>query len=349
MHTQKQMLFLERFDLLRYPLIVLVVLIHADNREVWMAGNCIPIELHGFLSLWSREFISQVLARVAVPLFFAISGYLFFYRYDGSVKEMLRKWKGRLQSLVLPFLVWGTLHFALLCYAKGCAVLRPGILDVLDMILGVTRAPLVYHLWFIRDLIVYVIAAPLIYLVIRKHWWLGLLFCGYVYFFHAWFFPRPSPEGLFYFTLGSVLGLRAWKGTVIDRFRWLWLGGYAGIALLDSFDVGHVWSEALHQFGMVIGCGAFLALAGIIVNAYPKLRSSLTYFASASFFLYAAHEPVLRNVRSWIFWRMPKGFDPGGVLLYWVPSVLVIALFTVLYFAVVRKFTWLRKGLAGGR
>ena len=83
--------------------IVLVVFIHSYNEEVKFASG----ELEGDTSYWVlfvESFFSKGIARIAAPLFFAISGYLLFVSYDFTVSGVVHKFKRRLKSLVIPYL-----------------------------------------------------------------------------------------------------------------------------------------------------------------------------------------------------------------------------------------------------
>lgn len=68
-----------RISLIRFPLIVCVVFIHAYGSTVGMAGMQIGVTNTNFAADFVRNIISQGIARTAVPLFFLISGYLFFW------------------------------------------------------------------------------------------------------------------------------------------------------------------------------------------------------------------------------------------------------------------------------
>lgn len=65
-------------DTIRYPLMVLVVMIHTNMyQENIFVGDYPFFDL--FFNILVQEF-----ARIAVPLFFVISGYLFFLNYSAS-------------------------------------------------------------------------------------------------------------------------------------------------------------------------------------------------------------------------------------------------------------------------
>ena len=67
-------------DFLRFPLIVGVVLIHSLLGSVSIQGQ--QMMAGGDFSLYSNVsyLFSGIIARIAVPLFFFFSGFLFFYR-----------------------------------------------------------------------------------------------------------------------------------------------------------------------------------------------------------------------------------------------------------------------------
>ena len=96
-------------DFLRFPLIVGVVLIHAHFSNVIMNGVNVNI-LHEYscpIYDTTSYFFSELIGRIAVPLFFFISGFLFFYRSkEFSLSVYRHKLKNRGRSILLPYLFW---------------------------------------------------------------------------------------------------------------------------------------------------------------------------------------------------------------------------------------------------
>lgn len=89
-------------SLLRFPLIVGIVCIHAGVPEsvVSAVGSH---AVYDFVHEWS----AQVVARVAVPLFFLISGYLFFLNVERLTLAAYghKLWK-RVRTLFVPYVWW---------------------------------------------------------------------------------------------------------------------------------------------------------------------------------------------------------------------------------------------------
>ena len=81
---------IDSFNLLRFPLIAMVVLIHCNLSEFKMQG----VDITSTFPSWYDEFMylfSEALTRLAVPIFFIISGYLFFYKINGFSRDLHRK------------------------------------------------------------------------------------------------------------------------------------------------------------------------------------------------------------------------------------------------------------------
>lgn len=173
---------------LRFPLICIVVFIHTDLSDIHMAGRQIVAagEYVGYETF--RHFL-QLLFLLAVPAFFAISGYLFFNWQGKFTKDVyVRKIGKRVRTLLVPYLLWNLIVWAV-------NTLGPLLLPSLAAGRGATLAdydlprflmafwdngggkPVCIQLWFLRDLIVTCLVSPVIYygLAHGKHWLLLLL------------------------------------------------------------------------------------------------------------------------------------------------------------------------------
>ncbi len=74
-----------RLDLIRFPLIVGVVFGHAYLSLIQFSGTEAALDPSSFAAMFIKYFIGRGLAFNAVPLFFFMSGFLFFYRLEWSV------------------------------------------------------------------------------------------------------------------------------------------------------------------------------------------------------------------------------------------------------------------------
>ncbi|WP_448907880.1 acyltransferase family protein [Hoylesella shahii] len=165
---------------IRFPLIILIVYIHNQGMgtplsEVSISwANFSGIDAYNLL----RLVINGVIARAAVPAFFILSGYLFFFGKTSFSRETwLTALKKRFWTLFVPFVLWNIIAA---CFAR---IANTSInLDVVSIFLnngnlsGWTDIfgkqhnfyfPLNVPLWYIRDLIILSIISPLIFCSIK--------------------------------------------------------------------------------------------------------------------------------------------------------------------------------------
>ncbi len=170
-------------DTLRFPLMLGVVFIHSafmsyfypDGRTVFDLENMPVYSLAAYI-------FSDNLGQIAVPLFFFMSGYLFFYGNGGGFgwRGYLVKLKKRCRTLLVPYVVWNVVYA--LCFLAAqeffpeamSGRIKPlsesGVLDILNLFWGVGNgdSPIAGQFWFIKYLMLMVVAAPLFYLLIAR-------------------------------------------------------------------------------------------------------------------------------------------------------------------------------------
>lgn len=122
-----------------------------------------------------QRFIGGVgISGIANPLFYFISGYLFFMGMT-KVQECFPKMKKRFRTLLVPYLLANTIAFVMYAVLDGITRLSPSLynvvnfhildwfsLDVSTLLYNVYWAPVAFQLWFVRDMIIFVTLSPLI-------------------------------------------------------------------------------------------------------------------------------------------------------------------------------------------
>ena len=260
------------------------------------------------------------LCSVAVPLFYLISGYLFFLKVPNGLTSVAQKMKKRCRTLLVPYLLANGLTF--LFYAllnvitwKVPAIDRVVNFKVLDGLSGqglwptlrlvFIDPPIAFQLWFVRDLMVIILVAPILYLLMKRivvkaiYGWLAmaLLFAAFVCFHHVRFVPAA-----FWFVSG---GLLAMSGTGIEHRRPPLAVALICIALYLLMSVGcgtGVIPDALKRFIPFVGIPALWFLYDHVVRRSRKILAhrSVVFFSSYTFFVYLCHEPLLN-----IFKKVP--------------------------------------------
>lgn len=163
-------------------------------------------------------FTSEMIGRCAVPLFYLISGYLFFMKVPDGVKSIGRKIRKRIKSLLIPYFI-GCLFFvifysfvALLPWTSNLINSSSSIIPLFQkpysIILisifydGGTGYPCAFQLWFLRDLILIVATSPLWHLCLKHLKW-G--FVAVVFVLTYFDVPHVPFYSLFWFVLGGQL------------------------------------------------------------------------------------------------------------------------------------------------
>lgn len=257
----------------RFPIIVGVVFIHA-----LIISN--GTDLHYFLG--------NVVGRIGVPLFYIISGYLFFQRYDNSLKCYKNKLKKRIFSLLVPYLIWN--FIAYLVYAFITHTMQPE--DFVQSFWVVNskpgHSPADGPLWFVRTLMMLSIISPVMYCLNKNKYTAFIsLILLLLWLIGCPGFNKGTIIGFTLFNAGAWLAIRNYDSYIKEptiSFFILSLFLYLTIAFLDLQFKGIPW---LHNIGILIGILVFFTLPKIAV---PNFFVNL---GGASFFLYCMHEPVL--------------------------------------------------------
>ena len=199
----------QAIDLLKVILTVGIVLRHATLAGV--AGRSDAFDLFSL--------VVESVTEVCVPLFFVLSGFLYFRNVPAKPDAgyFWSKTRRRVTSLLVPYLIANAVAFVLYWLAHRFA---PGMLsgffgdDWRNPLFVFVTGPVNMSLWFIRDLIVACLLAPLFYLFVRYTRIWGVIALGVV-----WFSVGGSPFYNFWFALGAWAAVC--QGEAFDRF----LGG----------------------------------------------------------------------------------------------------------------------------
>jgi len=281
--------------------IILVIFIHSFIENT--TNNTLISQSTAFL----QYFISQGIARIAVPIFFIISGYLYFLSYKNTREKYMTKTKKRIRTLILPYLLISFL--TLLCYTfvldplfgsyinKMANILYDPILDTLKKIF---INPLPYQLWFLRDLILLTFLSPFIYVFIKYLKFYFILILIFLWFpLTSFDFFIFSNESILFFSLGAYLStkqnifLKKRKGYTYFFTTFIWLL----ILIIKStvnmkLGINNEISDVLQKISIIIGGISVWALYDIYINKETP-NSFLLSISSYSFFIYLIHEPLL--------------------------------------------------------
>jgi peptidoglycan/LPS O-acetylase OafA/YrhL len=344
-----------RLAALRFPLIVGVVLIHSYSTEVTLAGSAAGAHHVPFYVTFICNFVSRGIARICVPFFFLISGYLFFQGFNGSAEVYKTKLRRRVRTLLIPFLFWNIATLLVYLLGESLPATRIyfanhywlpirafGLKDYADAILGFSRKyPMSYQFWFIRDLMVMVVLTPLVYWLCKRRP-IGLILLAALFanwMVGRWLLVWPNDEAMLFFVLGSFLAIHALDVTWPDRIHILTGVCFALLLLVVAWTGDH--DQICHT--MVCFGIPFAWWLTAIAMRHPRLQTWAKFLGATSFFVYAAHEPLLSILRKFLFKLInPQSGATQLALFFFVPISLITAL--VLLYGLLNR--WLPRFMA---
>lgn len=349
--------------MLRFPLIIGVLFIHAlpdviqkmEITDVWNDSHI----------LWSYKYISELCSHaiplIAVPLFFFISGYYTLFQKDWSKRDIIKtEWRKKVKGLVIPYLIWNTLMIvALLLWAKlsyllGLEISYPLKLTSLKQVLGYYTYDVInYPLWYLRELIILTILAPIIYRLLRvSNGWVLLIF---LVIFLVDIPLLPSLLGnvsVFAFSLGGFLGMKK-----INPLELVWSYKHTilviTVLLVLFLPLSNSWAYHgyLTKFYILLGASSALILSHKAKSRRPYLFEKLKSLNRYVFFIYVAHAVLINYLVHALILRLPfvnPGAD-GALLGYFLTVLLTLVSTLVIYHFLDRLQPQLLKFLCGSR
>jgi surface polysaccharide O-acyltransferase-like enzyme len=350
----------ERLNSLRFLLIIGVVFIHAYGTEVGLSNGAVGVANTGYLVDFFRNIISQGIARVAVPLFFLMSGYFFFLGFSFSAANYKAKIQSRLKRLLIPFLFWNILTLCLIALAqylpatqtffsgKNDPISTFGIYDYFNAIFGIDKSPISYQFWFIRDLMVMVLIAPAIYLLLNKAPKIVLLTLISLWFLKIWPVYIPSATAFLFFYAGAYFAHSNTNLFALDRFGPFILFLYLVTLLIDASTKDYGFNQYIHNTGILLGLGASLYATNSVVKT-NYLKRFLLWASGCSFFVFAVHEPLLTVMQKVSYKALQPSNDLSILSLYFIIPIFVIILSMLAYIVIKSIAPTFFSVISGGR
>lgn len=276
---------------LRFPMIVLVTFAHSYGG-VEEGFSLLTSEWNTYEFL--RLLISQILVKVAMPVFFIMSGYLFFANVDvWNFKVYKTKIWRRIKSLLIPYLIWNFLMAIKLktfSWSMFWAYWEPAGVQI-DWFgqEQLMTAPANMPLWFLRDLMVVSLLTPIIYILMRMLglWLMGFLAILYLSGVYA-FIPGLSAYAVYFFTFGAFLSI--YKINLIASLKCVEIPAYVlsvlfAISMLLTYNTP-VFSSLMLCFRLTGAIAVFCIASRILSSTDRRLPSVV---CDSSYFIYLAH------------------------------------------------------------
>lgn len=296
-----------KLKILSFILIIMVVFLHSYSIS---SANSVSEKLatRGYNS-FLQHFLSEEITRIAVPLFFLISGFLFFFNLKGTKEEFLVKFKKRAKSLLVPYLFWSSIwiliYFCFQYFPQTQAFFagKP-VRDflILEFLNTLFINPIPFQLWFLRDLIILVLISPLVYLLIKNFKYLPFLILLLGWYLNVNYYFVVN-EALLFFTAGASISLI--KNKILElnfsakdaSFIFLWFGIVLTATILDYINFENLTIQnILHKTGILAGITAIWILYDLLTNKNIE-KNKVSEIYSFSFFIFVFHLPLITFVK----------------------------------------------------
>ena len=370
----------QSLDLLRFPLAVVVLTIHTFSSEGFMLQGA-PVSFESmpfFMEL--NYFIDGFLRGQSVPIYFFISGYVFFLGVELTREKYAKKLRNRVKTLLIPYVIWNVVallmallrklpflssifpnaHKAQLDFSLS-AILETfwdnskGIwiepLSSVDSV-GAKTYPVDVPLWFVRDLMIVVLCAPLLYWVLKRtrHWF--VLFLGVLWFIFAHYETLGRTNQLliafFFFSWGAYMSVN--KKDMIREFNRFFKPSMVGYPLLGLLYVVSVHccpdlTATVKSLNVLVGLFFAYNMASWLLA--HKVCKVSPFLASASFFIYVTHTLVCVDLLKALFLLFHPTGDLGMFLIYTLTVIITVGMLLLTFYLMRRYTPGLLKVIAG--
>jgi len=284
---------------------ILIVAIHYNSK------HHIRLEEVNHWNYLFQEFFTNGIARAAVP-FFAFSAGLFYFKSYSGVESYIRNLKKRFWTLVIPYVSSGII--IVLGDMLITAGIRGAVYDysLFDIIYNVVLHPLAVQFWFLRDLIILSLLAPVVFYLLKGTKGFIILLLLPLWIFEKQLLPKVyglhliNIETLFFFSLGCLIlnGKKSWEDLFnLKKQRVLYLLAALLFAIL-VFRV-NFYPTYLHPYTPGFNLVAVLCQkASILIGSYILICASIQWenkkamlISSFTFFVFLYHGvPLVRFV-----------------------------------------------------
>jgi len=335
---------------------LLLVYVHGYNLHNGYLQPFTVVEEPMTITAFTEYLLANGLFRFRIPMLFIISGYLFALH---DAKPYAERMKKRLRTLGIPYLIWSAVALLITFLWQQFPATAQAVAHAqLDQLgdnrpytqIGIGRilfrwilAPIAFQLWFIRSLLVYNAAYPLLLKVVIKSpkIWFGIVLLLWLVTFAI---PFIESEGLLFFTLGILL--QKTNFNIEKTPRWLSVKIWPPVFIITAvvktylafqFDwnaVSFITLSLLHKTCVFSGLVTMWYGCDALVS-YCMNRRWFTWLSAFAFIIYALHVPLV-NYCTQLIYMYGKAI-PNLRLITFIVLPVLISVICVLFGATVRK------------
>ena len=348
----------QSLDLLRFPLAIVVLSLHVfSTTGVMLNGSIVQTQLLPDVQC----FIDVFLRGQSVPVYYFISGYVFFLGIELTKRTFVRKLKNRIKTLLIPYFVWNII--AIIITIGVSYVAFNGIANKYYLDLSITNLmncfwdydgglvgknisygiPILGPTWFLRDLMVVVIFTPILNkLLVGKYGIVSICLFAIFWLYSNLFglsVYMPS-SALFFFSLGAFMSIN--KMDMIQTF------GSANFVSVILYTILSVFLYFLHNSDKTMlysGLKSINIFIGLIVlfnlsvyllkNGYCKVNKLLS---SSSLFIYISHMLICGRILKLIFVAIEPQ-SQVAIFACYIATIFITLILLMSIFITMKRYT----------
>ncbi|MDO4935144.1 MAG: acyltransferase [Phascolarctobacterium sp.] len=292
----------ERINILKLWLSIMVVYIHSSGTNITLTTGKVIFEVPVWLDTL-KFVVSSAISNCAVPGFFFLSAIL-LYKNNFIWRENCKK---KFITLFIPYIIMNTVWVIIFAIGQVMPLTSvffanpDNVVSNWDIIrwlkaYGVISNihPILYPLWFVRDLIIINFLAVIYKKIVDLS---PKLFGGLLLI--LWLFPIPTYWmdyllnkqticfwGLGYLFVHYGIGLEK-----LDKYKKYIMWLYPACILADCLMRGTISGGIVHGFCCILGIAFWFTCFTTFHEG--KIRNLILYFSSFSFFIYISHENTM--------------------------------------------------------
>lgn len=306
----------QSLDLLRFPLAVAILVVHTFSTD-GLTFHGTHISINQMPILLNINYIIDAFIRAQnYPIYFFISGFVFFLNFKPSPKSYLRKFKNRISTLLIPYIIWNTIallfefsyklpyinsyfpNFNSIDYNLSVSAIintfwnaSNGVFYQIHYVCAPENGPL----WFLRDLMIAVAFTPVLYYLLKNTGKFTIISLFILYLTQAYFQLGHLNRLIitfFFFSTGAYLSIN--KKDIFAEFKKVKHLSFILYPLISLTYMVSLYVYPNQDF--LITLKSLNTIAGLLfaynLSAYLLTNNKCKlnrFLASSSFFIYVSH------------------------------------------------------------
>lgn len=332
----------ERFRLVSTLSMMAVVFIHARIiHSRWGEFVDASAGMAGKVSYYIQFLLSENIGRIAVPLFFMISGFWMAYHNDSTFATYAERLRKRIRTVFIPYLMvsllWLVVSFIIgkLQIEGFWSIVRIWLID-----------PVPFQFWFLQHLMLLILLSwPILYVIRNARYGKYMLFTAmFIYSFVNQSTWGAFGDSLLYYALGmylTTIDVKKPSKSVVATLIAVYVGSLIGVMINGEMSGCFI---PLYKLQVLVGVSL---ITRWILFSNSEVKSRILAIGGGNFFIYAFHEPLQSMIKSF---ALPHIHSQIGVLgLYLLVPVFVIAVCLLVYMIMSKFMPRTAQVLTGGR